>query len=984
MAQNTQAFDEAYARLNDAQKEAVDTIEGPVMVIAGPGTGKTQILTLRIANILLKTDTDPSGILALTFTEAGATAMRERLARFIGSRAYQVGIYTFHGFAGMLVHEYGESLPRLSQGAQVDEVEALSVLRQAFDATNAELLKTRAQPYRAIREVQRFISTAKRELWSPEQLRDYYRHEKGVIEGAEDFKHVKGKYAGEIKGEYKTQLKKIEKGLQTVAVYEAYERILDETNRYDYDDLLLEVVRAFTQDADFKQVVQERFLYILADEHQDANATQNEILSQLADFHEEQPNIFVVGDEKQAIYRFQGAELDTFLSLKERYPGTKVIVLDTNYRSTQQVLDTAHALISPAPIPDPSLRKELGAHKGSGADISVFHAESADKEMGQIIRFIKEKVSDGASYADIAILVRRNGDALPLSYALARADIPYGLEIKQNLIEDPFVGLLLSLLHYVWHQDEQSLGECLFIPGMVSPEDRMKLFIRDRGDRLSSVLRDAQKLKEHGVSDSACIVSLMQKLDVLSEIAHTVPVARAVPRIVHELGLVAHIGKLPDAHDLYGMLEGLLKDVEQFGTRFPKATIGEYLERIEVIKEHEVRLERTPRVDAGVRILTAHGSKGLEFPYVVIPFATDNRFGKVRADEIPFPHSEAGTEHDERRLLYVALTRAEKEALITYSALSPEGRAQNPTRFIEDVEEKVVQCSEEPVEVGVLGISEKQSLLDPAFITDRLLAQGISATAYGNYVRSPWDYFFSSLLRLPEGKSVSLIYGNAIHCALEEAVKMHRNGGVSMEQVEQVFVDELLRSPLTEQEFETEKKKGIEVLKEYIDQHISSVPLVGEVEYSVSAPLSVPGVGEVLIKGKLDRIDVLDGKYVRVVDYKTGAVKSRNDIMGETAKKDPSYYIQILFYALLLAKDPAQRFVFEQGVISFVEPNDSGKYVEHSFSVTENELAEFEAKLVSDIQAIARGSFGPCDTEKSRYCDLVTALALDAAEESDQ
>lgn len=981
--QNTQLFNEAYARLNAAQKEAVDTIEGPVMVIAGPGTGKTQILTLRIANILLKTDTDPSGILALTFTEAGATAMRERLARFIGSRAYQVGIYTFHGFAGMLVSEFSDSLSRLSEGSQIDEVEALSVLREAFDSVPAESLKTRAQPYRAIRDVQRFISTAKRELWTPEKLEEYYHREKEAVESSEDFKHVKGKYAGEIKGEYKTKLKKIAKGLDTVSVYRAYEETLEKSNRYDYDDLLLEVVRAFKADSDFKQEVQERFLYILADEHQDANATQNEILSLLVDFHEEQPNVFVVGDEKQAIYRFQGAELDTFLAIKERYSGTKVILLDTNYRSTQEVLDTAHSLIAPAPIPDESLRKELAAHHGSGAKVSVFRAEHMDAELGQLVRFITEKQKEGVSLGDIAVLIRRNGDALPISYALARAGIPHGLEIKQNIIEDPFVELLLSLFQYVWDQNQMALGECLFIPGMVTPEDRMRLFVRDRGDRLSDVLRSKEKLEAHGVSDPQCIVSLMEKLDELHELVHVVPVARAVPRIVHELGIVGHIGTLPHAHELYGALEGLLKDVEQFGTRNPKATLGAYLERISVIKEHEVRIERKPHNRGGVHILTAHGSKGLEFPYVVVPFATDNRFGKVRGDEIPFPHSEGGSEHDERRLMYVALTRAEKEALITYSVLSPEGRAQAPSRFIEDIEVHVAECTHEPVEVGVVGVPESQSLIDPLFIVERLQAQGISATAYGNFCRSPWDYFFSNVLRLPEGKSLSLIYGNAVHAALEQAVKLKRENAFSMEKVEAVFIDTLEHSPLTEKEFETEKEKGLEAIRAYIESSVHEV-LPGEVEYSVSAPITVPGIGEVMIRGKLDRIDVLDGKRVRVVDYKTGKVKSRNDVMGQTAKADPSYHVQILFYALLLAKDPANRFQFEEGVLSFVEPNESGKYVEHSFKVTENELAEFEAKLVSDLEQIARGDFGTCDENVSRYCDLVTVLRFDAAEESDQ
>lgn len=941
------SFEEAYKILNKDQKKAVDTIEGPVMVIAGPGTGKTQILTLRIANILKNTDTPPGAILALTYTDAGVNAMRERLARFIGPEAYMVRIHTYHSFAESLIHEHGDYLPRLRDGVLVDEVDQREVLEKAFDSVSVPLLTTRSDPYRAIKEVVRFIDEAKRELYSPEKLHSEYDADDARIRSQSDFMHEKGAHKGKVRSDYVKALQKIEKNKQATLVYEAYEKILIKENKYDFQDLLLEVVRALKENEEFKQILQEEFLYFLADEHQDANATQNEILLELADFHDT-PNVFVVGDEKQAIYRFQGADLDTFLTLKERYESAEVILLETNYRSTQEVLDTAHQLIGKAPIPDPKLRKKLTAHNGSGAKVFVRKANDYEDELAHILGYIQKLKKDGVEEKDIAVLVRNNGDAFPVANACLRSGISYTIKAKENVLDSSFAKLFLDLLRGIWDMDTVSFSRGLFVPGVVS----------DTAERIAllEIIRKDAKVLLKPIEASDTLKELAGTLASLYEESRTLPAARAVPHIVSKLHIVSGIASRLDSQELYGVLEAILADIEKFSNTHPGATIEEYLERIERIRKHELSVVTSKKESKGVQIMTVHGSKGLEFPYVIIPFATDRRYGKKRGSELSIPSPMEQGEHDERRLLYVALTRAEKEVCITYAQKNTLGREDVPTRFLCDVEELLEDMNVERVNLPLVTDQTETSLLDPSYVRERLLASGMSATAYGNYKASPWKYFFRNLLRLPEGKTLPLIYGSAIHAALEEASKHSFEGAdVNMEKVHEVFEAHMLKASLTKKEQVEHIPAGKEAVSKYLEHAV--LPSEGKAEFSVSAPFEIPGVGEISIRGNIDRLDILDGDIVRVVDYKTGKPKSENEIRGLTQNSDPSYYVQIMFYALLLKHDPAHKYVMKEGVLEFVEPNSTGKYVSRVFSINSAELDAFEEEFKKDLVDIANGAF---------------------------
>src|SRR5680860_565085 len=341
----SEEFKQEYKRLNTAQKEAVDTIEGPVMVAAGPGTGKTQILSLRIANILQKTDTKPENILAITFTESGVFNMRKRLRSIIGNSAYQVEINTFHGFCNDIIISHPEDFPLIIGSVNITEIDQVRVLEEVFTELKLEKLTTFSDPFYYLKSARSAIGQLKQEGLSPDKFKIEMTKLEKEFEQIEDIYSTKKGYEGKLKTKYQAELKRIEKNKELVLVYRAYKQKLREYKYYDFTDMIMQTLEALRRDKDLLLSLQETYQYILVDEHQDTNNAQNGVLELLASFYD-QPNLFVVGDEKQAIFRFQGASLENFLYFKHKYPLAKFIMLEDNYRSSQSILDSAHSLLA--------------------------------------------------------------------------------------------------------------------------------------------------------------------------------------------------------------------------------------------------------------------------------------------------------------------------------------------------------------------------------------------------------------------------------------------------------------------------------------------------------------------------------------------------------------------------------------------------------------------------------------------------------------
>jgi len=965
----TDEYTRAYEKLNAKQKEAVDTIYGPVMVIAGPGTGKTQMLALRIGNILLQsTGTKPDEILALTFTESAVATLRTRLAAFIGSAAYRVRIHTFHGFARSILELRPDLFPRIALGTPLSDIGGVALMEQLLDEGSFSKIRSPKNPHRNARALLRFMGELKKEHYTPERYREELRQSLDALLADPDRIHEKGKYAGKEKGEYLRRRERIEKHLEVADLFAAYEEALHAKSLYDYEDLIIEAIRGLESDEGFRAQVGERSQFILADEHQDANLAQNRLLELVSDF-DGAPNLFIVGDEKQSIFRFQGASLASFFYFKDKYPEAKLISLDENYRSKEAILTAAHELIAPAPVPDERLRPVLIAARGKGGELGEVVTETPLEEFEAICAHIHKLHAENVPYEDIALLTKKNADVLALSEQLRRAGIPADhVSAEASALTHPAVRFFVSLVRALTDLEQDApLARALFMPGvpLASPERvRLLAMPRERQPLLEVLDKNANP-------EFRAWLRLMKKK--AQELSGT-PLVSWLASLASESGFLAAILSFAESEEAYEAYEGLMTEAALLSREQPSATAVEFLERLALIEKHELKIRRARTRRAGVHVMTAHSAKGTEFPHVILARTTDETWVRGRSDEFSLLLEKEDDENDERRLLYVALTRAKDTLLVTRANTNDEGRAQTPLRFLADVAGHFTEQSYARAVPSVAPAYQAHRILDAEFLKERLLARGFSPTGLNNYVQSPWQFYFRTLLQLPDSPSLPMLFGTAVHAGLAAYVDAAKAGKTSIEVALRGCTAELNRLPLLPLDRAELAKRAEEVLKTYLTQEAASIQKASEAEISIRVPLLVPGVGEVPLTGKLDRLDRNEDGSVRVVDYKTGKAKSENDIRGLTKSSDGGYYRQLVFYKLLLDRDG--KYQMKDAALHFVEPDDKGACIIRTFSITDKEVAVLEQELIAAAQHIADGSAftEACNPETCDYCDLVPGL----------
>ena len=486
----------SHPKLNPKQSLAVNSIEGPMMVLAGPGTGKTQIVAARIAAILEETQMEPYNILCLTFTESGVVAMRKRLLSFIGNAAYHVRIHTFHSFCNDVIKENPETFTYRRDLEPLDDVSRVQIFRKLIDALDpSNVLKPFADPYLYQRDLISNIQTLKREDVSPQAFvellsrieSDLHTHEPAITEfiaihGSQlqesEVEQMRVLLRGTIfepvflnalpplekkertqlknalKKEFLSIQKQLEKQKSLAKIYQAYQEELALKGRYDFEDMILFVVEAFKNDPELLARYQEQFQYILVDEYQDTNGAQNEVVQLIASYFDS-PNLFVVGDDKQSIYRFQGASLENILyfyrSYKERI---ELVSLEENYRSHQGILDASHALIQNAEHSltqfIPNLDFKLSASRDiENKAIELYEFDQPATEHYFLAKKVKELIDSGVKASEIAIFFRNNYEAEPLVDLFVRLELPFRLERGGNILEDIKIKQLLELLKFL-------------------------------------------------------------------------------------------------------------------------------------------------------------------------------------------------------------------------------------------------------------------------------------------------------------------------------------------------------------------------------------------------------------------------------------------------------------------------------------------------------------------------------------------------------
>lgn len=980
----TSNFDEAFARLNIEQKMAVDAIEGPVFVIAGPGTGKTQVLTLRIANILKQTDTPPESILALTFTEAAANEMRERLRKIIGSRANKVRFNTFHGFAGEVISRFPDQFPRII-GAQIaTDVERAELMDGVLLAVPVKHLRPFGDPLYYHPYAARAISTMKRENVTPEALEERIREAKEAFDSAEGKVHEKGKYAGQMKGDFIKLQKQIEKTEDLLLVYRAYEEALTTARRYDYEDLILEVVKALETDETFRLQVQEQILYVLADEHQDANRAQNALLERISGFHD-RPNLFIVGDEKQAIYRFQGADLDNVQYFRSKFEGTTIITLVENYRSTQSILDTALSLISASPDERLSRAPLIARSEAPARPISKTICQTMEQEMGTLSTRLLDLLKEGTPAGEIAVLVRRNKDVAEVARALARRGVPVTGAGEEDSLKNRFVQALLRLLRVAANPHDAHLGVVLTLPGFtLSAADvvRITQYARKHKRSILSILEDDQTLLDAGVRDTVMAKDIGSKVHELVRMASFERPGAVTEKALAYSGLLPRMLAATDHAESLSAVRGLLNAFEDLSRREHDALLPRALALLELYEARGISLQsRGWEDDTRVKVMTVHKSKGREFTQVFMPLLTAQAWStRARAEHFHLPDILSGSNEleDERRLLYVGITRAKVHATLSYALSGHEGRTLEPTELIDDLHPELVEETDPVTEfdawielLSTERIHTEPTPEDLATLRSAFFAQGLSTTALNNYLQCPWKYFYVNLLRLPEIENKYMLFGTAVHAALHKYAEGRvKETDIGVEGLMREFTYSLERAPLAGHEVTEMHEKGKRALSAWWENRHDSWPVESRSEVPVQAEVHLEGDEILSIRGALDRVDETAGG-VNVVDYKTGKPKSRNELMGATKDADGNYYRQLTFYKLLLARTEDAKNM-KEGIIEFAEPDDKGNIRTEVFTITDEEVAELEACIKKSAAEILSLSFwnDPCEETECEHCAL--------------
>ena len=968
--QRTDAFAESYAELNEQQKDAVDTIEGPVMVIAGPGTGKTQVVALRTANILKKTQMRPSNILCLTFSTSGATAMRDRLKVFLGADAYGVTVNTIHGFCNEIIAEHPLVFEEWEALEQVSDVERYRIVNRSIDSLLPNLrLVNRKNPHRSTSGILHRISQIKREDVPLERLQEVAsQHE-------EELSH-KSKEGTKTHARNLLQAQKFH---EFVHIFEKYNQELKATGRYDYEDMILVCARALEQEEWLLAGLQERYQYILVDEFQDTNGAQNRIIELLTTYPttDHDPNLCIVGDDDQAIYRFQGANVQNILSFHHRFPQAKVVILTTSYRCTQPILDAAGNLIEKNT--ERLVGKIEGLEKKLKAacmvcDDSPCHPQllispSDTLEPWLIAELVQENIDQGIAPSEIAILTQKNSELFPLYDVLHAQNIPVDLRGKLDLLKSPLVKQAMCILKAIQKPTESSLlaaalgCECF----ACHPADLGRLFAHRKEKHVS--LHDVLLSLEGSEWQIQLInyAAVVHARNVLLDLHQKIPsrtIVETVECLLKECGLLSVIDPLT-----FAPLQSFFDRIKYRAYEQPNYDLNTLISDIEYYENPEysdIRLQfKMPHIiEDGVQLMTAHQSKGLEFHTVILANMREGHWENRRTpsslaipEDLLFGWGKDQKKYeknqDERRVAYVAMTRAVKELLFIVSktqTLGDKSREVSPSQFIAEagVQEEIERTPKNAEMASTLLLAPTRHIDQEfaAFLHERLKKFHLSVTALNHFLEDPQMFLEIDLLQMPQSKTSSLVYGNAVHAALQKWGLAHMKSDICHQQA---FLD-AFRKYLHEREVLTEKDRDIllhhgeENLPRYYAEVLEGLsPFVHSVEKGISARIPLchtepvrPAGGpvEVPIKGLIDRIDLVHPTSTDaiVIDYKTGKPKTEKEI------RDGDYFRQLTFYALLMehANIPLLPKAF---ILDFIGEG-SDEPIQRKFTVSEHDKEE--------------------------------------------
>ncbi len=973
-------FDIEYKKLNEQQKIAVDTIDGPVMVIAGPGTGKTQVLSLRIANILQKTDVGASSVLCLTFTRSGVIAMRKRLMEYMGTEANKVGVSTFHGFATRLVEKHYELLGFTTVPELLDETKSVFLADEILHNRTWEYLRPRANPASYFNDIKSLISLLKRENYSADAFK------KIIIDEIEDLENdpasisSRGETKGQLKKEIQSKIESLGKTAEVVDFYHAYESVKRERSLMDYDDVLNYAVQLVTDYEDVCADIREQYQYVLVDEHQDSSGIQNAFLTAVwADV--ERPNVFVVGDDRQLIYGFGGASMNHFVDFVNTFPDTQLITLIQNYRSTAPILDLADTLLSS----DLAQGKLLSNHKikENPPQVTLAGYDYARDEIIAAGLYFKEKIDPpaggGVLPSECAILVPKNHQVKSAVQILTSLGVPVSGSSTESLFATREYADIRRVLQIITDPyNAVAIAESLFDPISKIPPLTAHVFLKSLKPKQLTLDHLITYGNDQGLfADENPIVQWGKQLQQLIEITHTENLAT----VISQIGNTLLIDTATDHSTLVRNVEivrTLIHLALSRNQEHPHETLAEFLEYLGRLEQYGTHIPvaligGTP----GVQVMTLHGSKGLEFDHVWIAHMNESSLMSQRRGGFTLPKvlAEKIEKKDEqvaKREVYVAITRAKTFCTISYAVHDVRGGDLELAHILAEIpdvhfiKKDTVQTTAEiiahgpsiyikhqPAETTGTDIDALQQL-----VTARYADSNLSVTLLNNFFECPWKWYFRNFLQLPDVKGASLIFGSAVHSVLELVIADKKPP--TKKQLETWVREALEKEGIEAVNLEQETAKAIACINRFIDRDFNNLAGNRITERSIS--YRDPEFPNLSMYGKIDLTETFPDGTITVTDFKTGSSKTTGMIEKSSDDGRMSDYLrQLAMYSYLISgNSKGNRVALSK--LYFIESDENDKNRIYSTHITDEHIALLKKDIADYQQAIESGSWihGQC------------------------
>lgn len=923
--------------LNRAQREAVEFGDGPLLIIAGAGTGKTLVITHRIAHLITTKRARPEEILALTFTEKAAQEMEERVDLLVPYGYIDVWISTFHAFGDRLLRDHALLLGLPPTFQVLTRPEQLLFLREHLFELPLERFRPLGNPTKHLQALLTTISRAKDEDVSPA---DYLRY-------AEQQMDVAGRHPD---AEQRAQLEDEAAQQREVArCYGRYQELLANAGLIDFGDQVALTLKLFRDHPSVLARYQERFRYILVDEFQDTNYAQYLLIKLLGGVRH---NLTVVGDDDQSIYRFRGAAMSNILMFGRDYPDAKRIVLAENHRSTQTILDCAYRLIRHN---DPErlevheqINKQLIAKRDAApaGPVRHLHYDTLSAEADGVARWIKTARDRGrCQYREIAILVRGNDHADPYLRALNLAGVPWHFSGSRGLYHQPEIRRLIALVrlladpHDSPHLHYLARSPLYLIP-MADLTECTRLCRRQHASLWSIFRRLAGDLGKLDVSPEgrATIAKLLDDLKAHQELSRTLSVGGVLYEFFKRSGWLRRLS-IPgdDPRSAAGgdvELQNIARFfdvVRRFETRTDHPTVdafAAYLIQMIDAGDDPPTAQADPDADA-VTVLTVHKAKGLEFPVVFLVSLVEQRFpSRDRLDAIELPRGlikellPEGDIHlqEERRLFYVGMTRARDELFLTSARDFGTERARKVSRFVVEalgLNPKAIS----PVKSSPLEVIERHAppAQPPEPSATPMAPEAPLQLSYykiDDYLTCPLKFKYTHILHMPIYQHHAVIYGAALHQAIAAYLRAKVNSAVggqrmTLAQMQQVFENEWRSEGFISRAHEEQRfASGRAALQQFYEREEARGTVPTGVEQSFKFT-----IGPNLVTGRWDRIDEGDGRAV-IIDYKSSNVRDQ-----KKADKEAAQSLQLSLYALAYASkhgrppEEVQLHFLESGLI---------------------------------------------------------------------